>query len=55
MDCSSVNIVTSVWMIILVIHERSMAFFNSELRKEWLWKKKKEISMSDTMPPMLVN
>jgi hypothetical protein len=32
-----------------------MALFNSGLGKEWLWKKKKEISMSDTTPPTLVN
>ena len=49
------NIVASVWMIILVLHERSMAVFNSGLRKEWLWNKKKKISMRDTMPPMLLN
>jgi hypothetical protein len=50
-----IKIVTSAWVIIFEIHARSMAIFNSGLRKEWLWKKKKEISMSDTMPPMLVN
>ncbi len=52
-QCS--NIVTPLWMIILVNHEGSMAVFNSGLGKGWLWMKKKKISMSGTMPPMFVN
>jgi len=36
-------------------NDSPMAIFSSGLRKEWLWKKKKKISMSDTTPPMLVN
>ena len=41
--CLRIKIVTSARVIILMIHESTMAIFNSGLGKEWLWKKKMDL------------
>ncbi len=49
------NIIRSLWVIILAFVRGPWLFLTQESKRERVWKKKKEISMSDIMPLMLLS